>query len=358
MQRKAGPLLILLFVCAGGLAVHTAARRLPAPEGYTDPALSLPDVFHGREQPRLTVPGVPDESVFGLVGDVAMARDGRTFVLDVLNHHVGVFSASGERSALLGGRGGGPGEFMGPVALAWDDAGTGLYVLDERRQGIDVFDPADGTWRRTIPLDFHAADLCYISGRLYVLGGRKGFLLHEVSSGDGRVLRSFAPDAASEDILLRGYRASGYLGCRAAGEIAFLPSLRPEVLRFSAVTGALIGTAPIPGYRPVRVRPTADGGMRFDVPGGGGHDYGSAVVPLGSGDWLVQVGRLKKGTNSQHEFDSVRSYLLSRGDGRIRPLEVRLPRVMAAAPDRFSIVETSPFPAVSKVPASLEELLR
>jgi hypothetical protein len=358
MRRIAGTLLILLLLCTGVIAVHRAARPLPEPEPYADPSHSLPDALRGREQPRLTVPGVPPESAFGLVGDVAMAKDGRMFVLDVLNHQVGVFSASGERSALLGRRGAGPGEFIGPVALAWDDAGTGLYVLDERRQGIDVFDSEDATWRRTIPLDFHAGDLCYISGRLFVLGGRKGFLLHEVSSADGRVLRSFAPDAASQDILLRGYRASGYLGCSDAGEIAFLPSLRPEVLRFSAATGALLGTAPIPGYRPVRVRPTADGGMRFDVPGGGGHDYGSAVVPLGSGDWLVQVGRLKKGTNSQHEFDSVRSYLLSAGNGRIRPSGVRLPRVMTASPDRFAIVETSPFPAVRKVPTSLEELVR
>ena len=235
LRRTLVATLILVVLCGGGLAVHHTTRRIPQPVG--DPSRALPDGFRGREYSRLTVPGLPAENSFGLVGDVALASDGRTFVLDALNQEVGVFSRSGARSALLGHRGAGPGEFMGPVALAWDEAGTGLYVLDERRQGIDVFDAADGGWRRTIPLDFQAGDLCFISGRLYVLGGRGGFILHEVAPADGRVLRSFAPDAASEDILLRGYRAGGYLGCSPSGEIAFLPSLRPEVVRFSAQTG-------------------------------------------------------------------------------------------------------------------------
>ncbi|WP_331054120.1 6-bladed beta-propeller [Longimicrobium sp.] len=312
-------------------------------------------MFRGAESLTLAVPGSPPENAFGLVGDVAVAPDGRAFVLDVLNHQVGVFTGSGERSALLGRRGAGPGEFMGPVALAWDDAGTGLYVLDERRQGIDHFDAAHGAWRRTIPLDFHAGDLCFVAGRLYVLGARAGFLLHEVNPANGRVLRSFSPDHDSEDILLHGYRASGYLGCRASGEIAFLPSLRPEVARFSAPTGRLLGTSPIPGYRPVRVRAAGDGSVRFDVPGGGGHDYGSAIVPLAGGDWLVQTGRLKKGTNSPHEFESVRSHLLSAADGQVRPMAVALPRVMAATNGLWYTVETSPWPAVRRVRAPKEE---
>lgn len=268
-----------------------------------------------------------------------------------------MFTASGERAAVVGRSGSGPGEFMGPVALAVDDVGGGLYVLDERRQGIDLFDRDRGVWKRTIPLDFHASDLCFISGKLYMLGGRGGFLVHEVSPADGRVLRSFGPDPDSEHLLLRGYRASGYLGCAPSGEIAFLPSLRPEVLRFSAERGDLIGTSPVPGYVAVRVRPTGSGGMQFDVPGGGGHDYGSSIVPLPGGDWLVQVGRLRKGTNSHHEFDSVRSHRLYGGDGRIRPLSVELPRVMAAGSALVYAVETSPYPAVRMVPTPLTELL-
>jgi hypothetical protein len=354
--HRLGPTsLALLLAVTGGLAAY-AARPAP-PRRDADPAVDLPDAFDAGAYSRLAVPGSPPESAFGMVGDVAMANDGQAFVLDALNREVGMFSASGARTALLGSRGPGPGEFMGPVALAVDDVGGGVYVLDERRQGIDLFDAERREWQRTIPLDFHAADLCFVSGRLYVLGGRGGYILHEVSPPDGRVLRSFAPDAESEDVLLRGYRASGYLGCAPSGEIAFLPSLRPEVMRFSADRGELLGTAAIPGYRAVHVRPVAGGGMQFYLPGGGSQDYGSSILPLPGGDWLVQVGRLRRGTSNLHEFVSVRSHRLSVRDGQIRPLAVRLPRVLAADESVFYAVETSPYPAVRLVPTSLSKLI-
>lgn len=342
----------MLLLGAGGLAVHRATRPSPAGPG---PVAALPDALTGRAHARLSVPGSPAERTFGLVGDVAMTGDGRTFVLDVMNREVSMFGAAGERTALLGRAGPGPGEFLGPVALAVDDEG-GLYVLDERKQGLDEFNER-GEWRRTVPLDFHALDLCFISGRLYVLGGRQGFLLHEVSPKDGAVLRSFAPDADSEDILLRRYRAGGYLGCASSGEIAFLPSLRPEVTRFSAERGTLLGTAAIPGYRAVRVRPVKGGGMQYGAPDGEVPDYGSSILPLPGGDWLLQVGRLEPGASSPHEFISVRSHRLSTRDGQIRPLAVQLPRVMAAGENVVYTVETSPYPAVRTIPNSLSEML-
>lgn len=354
LRRVAGSALLFALAGAGAIAVYRARE----PRTLLDAPPPLPDATFAGNAWKLTVPGTPPEDAFGLVSDVAMAAGGRSFVLDVLNGEVGLFDESGLRTGLLGRRGPGPGEFMGPVALAINDVGGGLYVLDERRQGIDLFDAARHQWQRTIPLDFHAADLCFVSGRLYVLGGRGGYTLHEVSPEDGRVLRSFGPDADSEDVLLRGYRAGGYLGCAPTGEIAFLPSLRPEVVRFSAESGELLGTAPIPGYRAVQVRPVPGGGMRFDVPGGGGHDHGSSIVPLPGGDWLVQVGRLRPGTNNVHEFVSVRSHRLSARDGQVRPLAVRLPRVLAASEEAFSAVETSPYPAVRMVSTPLAEVIR
>jgi hypothetical protein len=358
LRRAAGPALLFVLAAAGGLAIYLADERATAPEAAGVPPSGPQGAFVAENESPLTVPGTPPEHAFGLVGDVAMAAGGRSFVLDVLNGEVGLFDDSGRRVARLGRPGAGPGELMGPVAIAFNEMDGALYVLDERRQGIDLFDPEKRAWQRTIPLDFHAFDLCFVSGRLYVLGGRNGFILHEVSPADGRVLRSFAPDADSRNLLLRGYRSNGHLGCAPTGELAFLPSVRPEVARFSAQTGALLGVSPIPGYRAVRVRPVEGGGMQFSAPDGEVPDYGSSILPLPGGDWLLQVGGLEPGTSNPHEFISVRSHRLSARDGQVRPLAVQLPRVMAAGENVFYAVDTSPYPAVRIVSTPLAEVIQ
>lgn len=294
----------------------------------------------------LRAAGVGAEELFGLVGDVAVAADGTAYVLDVLANQVGVFAPSGERTRVLGREGRGPGELMGPVSIAVDPRGD-LLVLDERNQRVESFSGSDGRWLRSFPLDFHPRDLCFVEGRLYVLGARGGRLIHEVSPEDGRVARSFAPDPESSNALLAGYRAGGYLGCGPGDEIAFLPSLRADVVRYSAPSGAVIGTARIPEHRGVRVTPTADGGMMFDVPDGGRNYYASSIVPLASGDRLIQVGYLQPRSSTDHEFESVRTYLLSAADGEIRPLSDTIPRLMAARGDDFFAAQTTPHPAVA-----------
>jgi hypothetical protein len=97
--------------------------------------------------------------------------------------------------------------------------------------------------------------------------------------------------------------------------------------------------------------------MQFSAPDGEVPDYGSSILPLPGGDWLLQVGKLEPGTSNPHEFISVRSHRLSARDGQIRPLAVQLPRVMAAGENVVYTVETSPYPAVRTIPNSLSEML-
>lgn len=329
-------------------------RSADGPEQHEN-EIPIAGALHDSVGAVLHVSGSAHETLFGLVGDVGIGRDGRSYVLDVLERNVAVFTASGDREAVLGGPGQGPGEFMGPVALAVDGADGGVYVMDERNQRIEVFAGAEPAWERSFQIDFHGRDLCFLAGRLYVLGPRRGFLLHELSPVDGAVLRSFAPDAESEDVLLASYRADGYLGCAASGELTFLPMLRPDVVRFDAASGKELGSIAVPDYRAVRVTPTADGGMKFDVPGGGGHDYASAILALPAGGWLIQVGRLRPRPTNAHEFQSIRSYVVSADGARVRPSSLPLPRLMATRGDSAFAVETNPYPAVRIVSAPSEE---
>ena len=307
----------------------------------TETSEAAPDV--------LRADGIAPDDLFGLVGDVAVASDGRAFVLDVMSEQVGIFTASGQRTATLGREGDGPGEFSGPVALAVDDRND-VFVLDERSQRATVFSGADGMYRRSFPLDFHPRDLCFLNGRLYVLGVRDAHLIHEVSPVDGKVVRSFAPDPESGDMLLAGYRGGGYLACGREDEIVFLPALRPDVAVYKASSGTHIATAPIPEFRGLRVTRTASGSVTFEAPGGVRNDNASSIIPLGPGAYLVQVGQLRPRSMTDHEFQSIRSYLLTSGKGQIVPISADGRRAMAMHRDRMLVVASDPHPSVALVP--------
>lgn len=296
---------------------------------------------------HLRASGVPAETLFEVVGDIATSPDGRIYVLDVLAKHIAVFSRVGERQATLGRPGRGPGEFMLPVSMAVDPRGN-LYALDAMNQRIEVFSATHPERQRSFALDFQARDMCFVAGRLYVLGVRDAHLIHELSPSDGTVLRSFAPDPESRDLLLASYRGTGYVACGPGDEITFLPMLRPDVVRFSASSGTPVAGARIPEYRGLRVTAVPNG-MRFEAADGERSYYASAIVPLRGGDHLIQVGHLVSRSSTDQEFESIRSYRMSRADGRIRLLSDSLPRLIAAQGDRFFAAYTSPHPAVAVV---------
>lgn len=90
-----------------------------------------------------------DAFYFGSVSDVAVASDGRMFVLDAQASHVKMLRPDGTLIDSIGGSGQGPGEFerVGPIAVARGDS---LYVLERGSREISVFTPA-GQFVRAVP---------------------------------------------------------------------------------------------------------------------------------------------------------------------------------------------------------------
>jgi hypothetical protein len=276
-----------------------------------------------------------------------IGKGGESFLLDVMEHRVGIVAGDGEVT-WIGGRGHGPGEFLIPVALAAH--ADLLYVLDRGSRRIERYRTADGWLRRSgdgLPLEFGPEDLCVSDGRLYVLGAHRGHAIHEISPDNGRILRSFAADEQLADDLLATFRAGGYLACGTDGKIDFLPLLRPEVHRFSAATGALLQSAVLPEYDAVRVRRTADA-VEFRAEGGV-HDVAASLVPLGGGRLLVQVGSKPPGATTLYEFASVRSYVVDWARGGVRALPGALPRIVDVREGWALALETDPEPAFRRI---------
>jgi NHL repeat-containing protein len=325
-------------LAGGAAAVLRSGRAAPEPV----------QAFRWRETARVGTATGEGPLSFGVIGDLAADGHGAIYALDVVRKRVVAVTVAGEALGAFGREGHGPGEFEDPVALALDDAGR-LYVLDRVNHRVEVLAAAPAGLDRVggFPVDFWAEDLCVLGGqRLFLLGERGGHLIHEIDPADGRVLRSFARDTAATDILMQSYRTRGYLLCGPGDEVAFLPLLRPEVQRFSPSTGSWLGTAKIPGYRAVRVRRLANGDVRFSAQGGV-HDFAGSIAALPGGGRLIQVGRLRRGATTRHEFESLRSYELSPRDHEVREVAVELPRVLTIRGATALAAVTDPFSAVS-----------
>jgi len=112
------PVVTVTSATADGTRI-TELSVAPANARYTDVRVIEPDLVLGLDEPIL----------FGSAVDVAAAGDGRFAVLDRMEREVTVYAAGGNRLAVFGRDGEGPGEFAFPVALEWLESGE-IVVWD------------------------------------------------------------------------------------------------------------------------------------------------------------------------------------------------------------------------------------
>jgi len=85
-----------------------------------------------------------------LPSDVAVAPDGRIYVVDGNNDRIAVYNAEGKFLATIGKHGTADGEFSAPIGIDVDDKGN-IYVADSGNDRLQVFSPA-GKFIRRIPI--------------------------------------------------------------------------------------------------------------------------------------------------------------------------------------------------------------
>jgi hypothetical protein len=329
---------------AAGVAALALGLGIPAPREHVSAAASA------RWHTLTRLNDGAGEAALSLAGDVAVGDAGTAFVLDVFARRILAFGRDGRLRASFGAPGHGPGELAAPVALAAGPQGT-VFVLDPGNQRIEVYsDAGERPLRlRSLGLDFQADDLCTVGGHLYVLGARRGYILHQLSPVDGSVLRSFGPDPDAADPVMGSHAATGYIDCDSAGRITFLPLIRPELRRFSASDGKLLDQLVLPDYTAAVVKRLSDGAMLFQEPDDARSEAAASIVTLPGGRQLVQVGVLRPGGGTRHEFESLRSLMVYWENGTITEMAGSLPRLLATDEGSMLSVQTDPEPAVQRV---------
>lgn len=91
-----------------------------------------------------------DKDSLILPSDVAVAPDGRIYIVDGGNHRIVVYRKNGDFAAILGNKGSGAGQFYKPLGITVDKKGR-IYVADTGNHRVQVFDQA-GQFIKQIPI--------------------------------------------------------------------------------------------------------------------------------------------------------------------------------------------------------------
>ena len=136
----------------------------------------------------------PEDELFSMAPRVAVDDSLNIYTLDPKACRLRKYAASGKLLWQTGRRGQGPGEFMGPDAIALSGHG-GIYVLDQN-VNVQEFD-ANGIFQRMIHLDRRCWDLDILpDGRMFLnlfLEGKQGVSSFLYSS-EGQPMGPFTED--------------------------------------------------------------------------------------------------------------------------------------------------------------------
>ena len=107
------------------------------------PAAADPQLPEYRLEPMVRIGSLDaPESALDIVTVLALAPDGRLAIAQPTEASIWVFSPSGERLQVLGGRGDGPGQFQAISAMGWRS--DTLWAADGRQFRVTFLDPGGG----------------------------------------------------------------------------------------------------------------------------------------------------------------------------------------------------------------------
>ena len=306
----------------------------------------------------VTSVGTLDGTGPDLLGSVAAAAgdaEGNVYILDGVAEEVLVFDAMGDFLTRVGGKGDGPEEFRNVRDIVrFPD---GRLVVGQSGAPAKVLEPGPEGYAFAGPLVRDRAtealaviDMCVIGDRLFVHSSNLAldeFVIHEVSTGDGAVQRSFADAYQATFASDRVDRSYGRIACGAPATIVwgfyYFPIVRAYEPDNTLVWAALIEDfTQGPVYQNSPSSPTVH-------PGGLPSEYVVEVHALPPGFFVLQTLLYEsRGTGEDRAWRSVRrrTYLLDQEMGNGGLVSDSLPRIAWVGDSTYAATWSFPYPRV------------
>lgn len=244
------------------------------------PKFSLPtlDEFGFRLEPAETANGFSvgvldgsPEYVFGNIQGVALLSGETVAVLDNQYNNVRLFDGEGVTRGGFGTRGGGPGEFLAPIAIEALSSGN-LVTLDSWQRRLTQFAFNGQTWSvvNEYAVPFDATNLCAFNDSLFVMGLYKERIVH-VYTVDGTLHRSFGEPVGPEHAMLRSRLTTGQILChRPHNLVVVVPKLFNQITAYNA-NGSVLWTTALRDFEQVVMSATDEHSFSFGAPRGWHH---------------------------------------------------------------------------------------
>lgn len=146
---------VALVLCAcsgegGWMGTVRDSAGVTIVENTIESIWAVSDQWTLEEELRIgAIEGDPDYQ-FGQIGFISVDSQRRLFVLDAQAQQVKVYSPDGQYEQTIGGKGGGPGEFVGAIFVLHGPGDT-LFIPDVQNQRLNRFAP-DGSVLESYPL--------------------------------------------------------------------------------------------------------------------------------------------------------------------------------------------------------------
>jgi tripartite motif-containing protein 71 len=217
-------------------------------------ALTLAGSALAADQPT----GSPNQQAelnrLSMPSDVAIGKDGQTYVVDSGNHQVAVFDATGMKVTSLGMMGSEEGQLLSPLGLGTSRKGE-VYVVDKGNNRLVMFD-AKGKYRRSIPLQEEGDDVVPVDvavgpkgKELFVTANNSHKVL--VFSTKGELLRAWGGEGEDDG----QFRYPATIDIDAAGNVYVVDVLNARVQKFDSAGTHLLTIGELGGKTGTFFRP-------------------------------------------------------------------------------------------------------
>lgn len=321
----------------------TASSNVPMDEAGPSElgeALSTVDTLGALKSP-------PDE-VFGMIVDGAIDSTGRLYLLDRRKQSVDVFTSEGALVTSAGGPGSGPGEFVEPVAMELGGHGE-LYVADADGRITRFLSRGDSLVHdRTFLAGFNPNDLCVSGGSVFVQGPRRSGTIHRYDRS-GTWEASFSPPPSADNSIVAATISVGEIVCPEGRDLVVEVPMFLPLIKVYRHDGTPVRVDTIPGYRPIRVREATQRRTLFDwVTEDGTHRAVSALLD-GEEHLLVQLGLQDDTRTAAWDYQGIVTHRYELETGRRVGSGTGLPWLLAWT-DRWAAgLDPVPYPRVAVI---------